>query len=327
MGKEYLIEQLSTIAVQVSVLQNRRAKSQQLNLIEQLSTIAVQLSVLQNRWAKIWQLNLIEQLSTIAVQVSVLQNRWAKIWQLNLTEQLSTIAVQVSVLQNRWAKGCCLACMFPYREKLSNFNISTLQSWTSPIGTGIEEHCKKMEKWPITCYCRLQGNERMAYESLPMSLLKSQCACADGMSRNSNLYIIFKWLSPTKTKKCLILLTFSCSFQQFDQFHPGTIMLLLTNCEVHTGKYLDRSFKYGPNEVRSVQNAKVQIFSPMDRTNWSIRALLYSHNQHLGFILDKMILNWIIMTIYTSDSFSSIIIWILPKFFPIPLSHLKRSFH
>ena len=85
--------------------------------------------------------------------------------------------------------------------------------------------------------------------------------------------------------------------------------------------------KYGPNEVRSVQKAKVQIFSCIDRTNWSIRALLYSHNQHLGFILDKMILNWIIMTNYTSNSFLSIFIRILPEYFPIPLSHLWRSFH
>ena len=75
--------------------------------------------------------------------------------------------------------------------------------------------------------------------------------------------------------------------------------------------------KYGPNEVRFVRKAKVQIFSSMDRTNWSIRALLYSHNQHLGFILDKMILNRITMTIY-ANSFSSIF---------IPLAHLKRTFH
>ena len=61
-------------------------------------------------------------------------------------------------------------------------------------------------------------------------------------------------------------------------------MLLLTNCEVHVGKYLDC-------RVRSVQKTEVQIFSRMNRNNWSIRALLYSHNQHLGFILDKMILN------------------------------------
>ena len=73
--------------------------------------------------------------------------------------------------------------------------------------------------------------------------------------------------------------------------------------------------------------AKVQIFSRMDRTNWPVRALLYSHNQHLGFTLDKMILYWIIMTMYASNSFSSIFIRILPEYFPVPLSHLKRSFH
>ena len=37
--------------------------------------------------------------------------------------------------------------------------------------------------------------------------------------------------------------------------------------------------KYGLNEVRSVRKTEVRIFSRMDRTNWSIRALLYSHNQ------------------------------------------------
>ena len=37
--------------------------------------------------------------------------------------------------------------------------------------------------------------------------------------------------------------------------------------------------KYGLNEVSSVQKTKVRIFSRIDRTNWSIRALLYSHNQ------------------------------------------------
>ena len=44
-------------------------------------------------------------------------------------------------------------------------------------------------------------------------------------------------------------------------------MLLLTNCEVHTGKYLDRSF-----ELRTERS---DIFH-VDRTDWSIRALLYS---------------------------------------------------
>ena len=37
--------------------------------------------------------------------------------------------------------------------------------------------------------------------------------------------------------------------------------------------------KYGPNDVRFVRKTKVRIFSRMDRTNWSIRASLYSHNQ------------------------------------------------
>ena len=49
-------------------------------------------------------------------------------------------------------------------------------------------------------------------------------------------------------------------------------MLLLTNCEVHTRKYSDRSL--------DVRKTKVRIFSSMDRTNWSIRALLYSRNQY-----------------------------------------------
>ena len=73
--------------------------------------------------------------------------------------------------------------------------------------------------------------------------------------------------------------------------------------------------KHEPNEVRSIRKAKVQIFSRMDRTNWSIRALLYSHNQHLGFILDKMILNWIVKTIYTSNSLSSIFVRIFRNIF------------
>ena len=104
-------------------------------------------------------------------------------------------------------------------------------------------------------------------------------------------------------------------------------MLLLTNREVLRENVWIAVLKYGLNEVRSVRKPKVQIFSRMDRTNWSIRALLYSHNQHLGLILDEMILNSIIMTIYTSNSFSSIFIRILSEYFPIPLSRLKRSFH
>ena len=53
-----------------------------------------------------------------------------------------------------------------------------------------------------------------------------------------------------------------------------TTVLFLTNCEVHMGKYFDRSF-----EVRTERKAEVRIFSRMDTTDWSIRALLYSHNQ------------------------------------------------
>ena len=54
-------------------------------------------------------------------------------------------------------------------------------------------------------------------------------------------------------------------------------MLLLTNCEVHTGKYLDGSFEVRTerSEVRT-KNYGPNI-SRMDRTNWSIRALLYSN--------------------------------------------------
>ena len=69
------------------------------------------------------------------------------------------------------------------------------------------------------------------------------------------------------------------TFHNLDmQVHPAQlwcwIMLLLTNCEVHTGKHSDRGF-----EVRTERKAEVRIFSRMARTNWSIRALLYSHNQ------------------------------------------------
>ena len=39
----------------------------------------------------------------------------------------------------------------------------------------------------------------MAHESLPKSRLKSQCICADEISRD----FIFKWLFPTKAKNVL----------------------------------------------------------------------------------------------------------------------------
>ena len=39
-------------------------------------------------------------------------------------------------------------------------------------------------------------------------------------------------------------------------------MLFLTNCSFHTTKYSYRTvLRYGPNEMRSVQKIKVQIFS------------------------------------------------------------------
>ena len=56
--------------------------------------------------------------------------------------------------------------MFPYQEKLSNFNISTRQSWASPTETLQEK--KRNDPFHVTSY-RLQGNEIMAYESLPKS--------------------------------------------------------------------------------------------------------------------------------------------------------------
>ena len=51
-------------------------------------------------------------------------------------------------------------------------------------------------------------------------------------------------------------------------------MLLLTNCEVQTGKYSDRSL-----DARIERKTRVRTFSRMDRTNWSIRALLHSRKQ------------------------------------------------
>ena len=47
----------------------------------------------------------------------------------------------------------------------------------------------------------------------------------------------------------------------------GNIMLLLTNCEVHTGNTWTEVLNYGPNEVRSVGKAEIRIFPRMDPTN------------------------------------------------------------
>ena len=81
---------------------------------------------------------------------------------------------------------------------------------------------------------------------------------------------------------CKLLLSFSqVSFSPVSILsvdYGYTIKLLLTNCEVHTGNIRTAVLKYGPNEVRFVRKTKVRIFSRMDQTNWSIRALLYSHN-------------------------------------------------
>ena len=38
------------------------------------------------------------------------------------------------------------------------------------------------------------------------------------------------------------------------------IMLLLTNCEVHTGNIRTAVWMHGPNEVRSVRKTKVEYF-------------------------------------------------------------------
>ena len=53
----------------------------------------------------------------------------------------------------------------------------------------------------------------------------------------------------------------------------------MTNCGVHTGNIRIPVLNHGPNKVGSVRKTKVRIFARMDRINWLIRALLYSHNQ------------------------------------------------
>ena len=73
--------------------------------------------------------------------------------------------------------------------------------------------------------------------------------------------------------------------------------------------------KYGPNEVRSVGKTKVPIFSRMDRINWSIRALLYSHNQRPKHSLNSE-LNIFVSTLNAAVG---------KQIFPIPLSRLKNK--
>ena len=60
----------------------------------------------------------------------------------------------------------------------------------------------------------------------------------------------------------------------------GKNMLLFTNCEVYTGRYSERSLDVQTERSEVRTKTKVRIFSGIDRTNWSIRALLYSRKQH-----------------------------------------------
>ena len=49
----------------------------------------------------------------------------------------------------------------------------------------------------------------------------------------------------------MTILPFQKKGNRTSEGYENYTMLLLTNCEVHTAKYSDRSFKYGPNEMRS----------------------------------------------------------------------------
>ena len=57
-------------------------------------------------------------------------------------------------------------------------------------------------------------------------------------------------------------------------------MLLLSNCEVHTGSIRTEVLKYGPNEFEPYEKLRSEYFPVWTGgINWSIRALLYSHDQ------------------------------------------------
>ena len=58
-------------------------------------------------------------------------------------------------------------------------------------------------------------------------------------------------------------------------------MLLLTDCEVHTAKYLGCSFdvQTEQNEVRTKLRSE---YFPYTTKNWLIRALLKRHNELVG---------------------------------------------
>ena len=83
----------------------------------------------------------------------------------------------------------------------------------------------------------------------------------------------------TLSRYTFLFMLLMIPFLVIDQALKGNTMFLLTNCEVHMGNIGTAAVKYGPNKVRSIRKTKVQIFSHMDQTNWSIRTLLYSHNQ------------------------------------------------
>ena len=46
-------------------------------------------------------------------------------------------------------------------------------------------------------------------------------------------------------------------------------MLLFTNCEAHTANFQTAVLTYGPNEIRSIQKTKVQVFSDLLQTVWT----------------------------------------------------------
>ena len=62
-----------------------------------------------------------------------------------------------------------------------------------------------------------------------------------------------------------------CYFDYGEEPKSANIMLLLTNCELHTAKYSDRSTK----------NLKSEYF-PYGTNNWLIRVLLHSHHKVVG---------------------------------------------
>ena len=61
-------------------------------------------------------------------------------------------------------------------------------------------------------------------------------------------------------------------------------MLLLTNCEVHTTKYSDRS----ADRTKWGQYKKLRSeYFPYGKNNWLTRALLYSHHEVVGKVSEK----------------------------------------